>query len=325
MTTALFMGFVGCQKGDKSNPLGEGGLPSKMTLKGTVKHGITGNPIPDAKVNFIKLLDATAIQKLIEYKEAPDGKGGKKKVIRVKLPAAQAYTPDHTVTSDANGQFTWDQAEINTYLVYTYGPGAQPGATGAYTVHFWGIEPETGELKLEKLIGYDAVMAAKEGKFNKDSLTFTNNDITLAGGPVAPEPTPPPAPPPPPPPPAVEPTQTNPPAPTKVDEAKPEETVPPAAAKATWDSIKLTHGAGTVTGPGSAEAIDYLTGQNYFLLEGTLSAEPSNPDQPAYVVIQAGFDSAETKDCGERVSSSAKTFVYPVKVNGKTVEFKRVQ
>jgi hypothetical protein len=100
--------------------------------------------------------------------------------------------------------------------------------------------------------------------------------------------------------------------------------VPPAPAKTTWTSIKLTHGAGTVTGPGSAETIDYVTGQNYFLLEGELSAEPANPDLPVYVVIQAGFDSAETKDCADR-SSSAKTFVYPVKVNGKVVEFKLVR
>jgi hypothetical protein len=332
--TGLALSIWGCQKGtdkdnpDKGNPLIEklsGGIPTKMTFNGTVIHGISGKPIPDAKVNFIKLLDATAIQKLIEYKKAPDGKGGSKNIVRVKLGAVHAYTPDHSVTADANGKFTWPDAEINTYLVYTYGPGAQPGATGAYTVNFWGIEPETGELKLEKLIGYEAVQAVKSGKVNKDTLTFTNDTVTLAGGPAAPEPAPPPAPPPPPPPPAVEPVSTNPTPPTAVDTAKPEETVPPKPANA-WTSIKLTHGAGTLATGGtlSAEVIDYPTGQNYFLLEGELATDPANLDQPGYVVIQAGFDSADTKDCADR-SSSAKTYVYPVKMNGKLVEFKLVR
>ena len=81
--------------------------------------------IEGATVRLIKLLDADAIETLIEKKKIPDGEGGEKDIIRIKQDKVHDYSADYEVKTDASGKFAVE-ADLQAYLVYTFGPGAAP-------------------------------------------------------------------------------------------------------------------------------------------------------------------------------------------------------
>lgn len=285
-----------------------------MSFKGTVKRAGSGVAIEGATVRAIQLLDLDAIKELVEYRKIPDGKGGEKDQVRIKLDKVHAYKAEAETKTDASGKFELS-APTNVYLVYTFGPGDAPGGAAAYSVHFWGINPESGELDLDHLIGRD-------GKTEQ-----LNDGIELAGGPV-------------PPPPATEipdapaaPT-ANPnitPAPVAAEPApaatpdttRPDEIVPPPPT-AFWASIDLTHGAGTLgtsTDTFSSDTeVKPATGERYMTLRAELAAAQTDP---VYLVIQTGFDSTTVTGC-DTVQSRAQSHVYEVTPNGTTVEYKLV-
>ena len=293
---------------------------AKMTFTGTVNRAGTKTPVTGATVVLIPLASIDAITKLVEVKKIPDGKGGDADQLRVKLDQVQNYVKAHddTVkgTTDASGKFSLE-APTNAYLVYTYGPGAEPGAApDAFGPAFWGINPLTGELDKDHLIGADLKLAQN------------NDDIQLPGGSV-----------PPPPPPAATPQPKEavvppaaPPTPAQLqpephtgDILPPGNIIPPAADTKFWTSVTLTYDGGSIgSAPASAhleaDAAPPLSGQAYLTLEAELGAEQT---LPVYLVLQKGFDSTYVTGCGATVSA-ATTRVYPVKVNGTHVSYKFV-
>ena len=308
----------------------------QMKFSGVVKKP-DGTGIGGATVHLIKLLDAEAIKQLVEYKPVPDGAGGEKEVVRINFDKVHGYPPDAIATTDDTGAWS-AEVPLQAYLVYTFGPGPKPGEPNSYTVHFWGIDPNTGELNLENLIGAKGLDPANPA--------VSNEEMILNGGPV-----PPPAPAPPAPPPAPAPTETEaaaaadaeaaaeetapaptteeaatPPAdPPVTDETRVEELRAPVEDTTSfWDGVMLTQKNGTVvagkgTTPESYENTELTLpeGDKYFLAKATLT-EPQT--DPVYLVIQEGFDSKHLEGC-EAVDSSAKTSVYPVKPNGKEVSY----
>lgn len=299
------VGFSACNKGEDS-PLSSLG---KMTISGSVKKAGSGEAIEGATVRLIKLLDADAIKNLVEVAKIPDGAGGKKDRLRIKLSKVHEYPADAEGTTDASGAFSI-AAPIQAYLVYTFGPGAAPGTPGSYTVNFWGINPETGEIALEHLIG-------KDGK-----LQQKNDAITLAGGPTPP-PVPEPTPPPPPPAVSTETPPTTPPAePTVADPAKPEEVVPPAVDSSFWKTdISLVHSTGTLSkDTPAADEVALVEGQRYLDVTAELSSAQS---EPVKLVMQVGFDTADIPNCQD-TSAAGKTYIYDVMPNGTTVAYKLV-
>jgi hypothetical protein len=287
-----------------------------MEFSGTVVRAGTSDPIEGAQVNLIALANEDALKELVEYRDIPDGAGGQKKRLRIKIDQVAAYIAAHDdvvkAATDGGGKFKVE-APTNAYLVYTYGPGAAPGTSAtSYGVHFWGIDPDTGELSLEHLIGKN---------LEKQQV---NDGIQLSGGPVPPAPpaaaTPQqPTPPAPPTPPAA-PTDEQP-EPVAGDELPPNNIIPPAAS-ADWASIKLAYKDGFIGTGGELSAPDapLPEGERFLELTAELSADQA---EPVYLVIQKGFDSTYVADCGERVAS-ATTRVYPVAVNGKTVSYQLV-
>lgn len=294
----------------------------QMNFTGTVVKAGTTDPIKDAQVNLIPLLDKETLETLVEYKQIPDGKGGKAKRVRVKLDKVQAFVDSNgdvvKTTTDASGKFKVE-APANAYLIYTYGPGDKPGTTGdAFGPHFWGINPDTGELSLDHLIGKD---------LKPDQA---NDKIQLSGGPVPPAPPPaatpqpiaqpvvlPPPPATPPPPVAAEPTPTTPPA-----TLPPGNVIPPTPAPATWVSIKLTHKDGFI-GTGGAMQVDAANlkdAERSLELTAELAADQTDP---VYLVLQKGFDTNQVSGC-EGTTAVATTRVYPVGVNGKTITYQLV-
>ncbi len=285
-----------------------------MTFTGTVNRAGGSEPIEGANVVLIKLLNKEALESLVEYKKVPDGKGGKKDLLRIKLSNVHNYSETNSevikTTTDSTGKFKVE-APINAYLVYTYGPGDPPGTSkDSYGVHFWGINPDTGALTLEDLIG-------------KDLKPEQNNDkIQLSGGPV-----PPPAPP------AATP-QTDPAsppaAPAKLATVQAEPTssttdlprgnlIPPAASSDFWKSMKLEYDGGTLDMTGSKEVdkAPIPSGQRSLTLTAELVTAQTDP---VYLILQKGFDSTYVTGC-DNVKSASTVRVYPVTVNGTTVTY----
>jgi hypothetical protein len=302
---AALAASIGCGAvADKAKEaLGDG-----MTFTGTVMRAGTTTPISGANVRFIQLVDLEAIQQLVEVAKVPKEGGGTRDGARVKLDKVHAFATDLSTTTDDSGKFTM-QVPIGAYLVYTFGPGDAPGTSAtAYSADFWGINPETGELDLDHLIG-------KDGK-----LEQANDNIQLAGGPVnppadTPVPEAPAAPVPVEDPPTVPPEE-----PVVADEERPEDTVTPTPAEGVWTKINLAHKDGTLGtdaegGPKyEADKLELPEGYRYM----TLTAELSAPAEGAvYLVMQTGFDSTTTPGC-EYVESSAKTNIFPVDANGST-------
>ncbi len=294
----------------------------KMEFSGTVLRAGTTEPVANANVALIPLASIETLKSLVEYKKIPDGKGGKKDQVRVKLDKVQAFADTNAevvkTTTDATGKFK-TEAPINVYLVYTSGPGAKPGTTAAaYGPHFWGIDPDTGELTVDSLIGKDLKPAQ------------VNDKIQLSGGPVPPAATPaatpmPPAVVTPPAAPTTAPVEVVQPEPTPTDTTPlpPGNIVPPAApATAFWKSVKLTFKDGFIGTGGPLETKTAPLVEPERFLE--LSAELAAPqDGPVYLVIQKGFDSTFVAGC-EGTNSASTTRVYPVKTNGTTISYQLV-
>lgn len=287
----------------------------KMSMKGTVSRAGSGVPIEGATVRAIKLLDLDAIKQLVEYKKIPDGEGGQKDQVRIKLEKVHAFAADAEAKTDASGKFELS-VDTNVYLLYTFGPGDAPGGAAAYSVHFWGINPETGELDLDHLIG-------KDGK-----LEQVNDKIELAGGPVPPPPsTPVPTEPEAPAAPATPPSApiAADPAPGAVPDAtRPEDIVPPTPSTSFWTSINLTHADGVLgTGSGtyaSDTEVKPTEGERYMTLKAELTTAQTDP---VYLVLQTGFDSTTIQGC-ETTQSRAVSNIYEVLPNGTSVEYKLV-
>lgn len=285
-----------------------------MELKGTVSRANSGTAIEGATVRAIKLLDADAIQSLVRYEKIPDGEGGKKDQLRIDLTKVHAYPADAEVKTGADGKFALE-VPTNIYLVYTFGPGDAPGGAAAYSVHFWGINPESGELDVDHLIGANGLTEQ------------TNDKIELAGGPGAPAGATVPTAPAGPSVPDMAPTTAEAAEPTPgaaPNTAQPEDMVPPVASTTFWKSINLKHKTGTLgtesnvyTSDAEVEAEE---GNRYMMLTAELNAAQS---EPVYLVIQTGFDSTTITGCSD-VSASAQTHVYPVTANGTQVEYKFV-
>lgn len=284
-----------------------------MTIKGTVSRANSGDAIEGATVRAIQLLDAEAIKSLVRYEKIPDGAGSTKDQIRIDLTKVHAYPADKETTTDADGKFTLD-VPTNVYLVYTFGPGDAPGGAAAYSVHFWGINPESGELDLDHLIG-------------RNGLTEQVNDkIELSGGPVAPAgatipdaPALPDAPA----------AATTPAAiaeePATASAETPEDIVAPTPSTTFWKSIDLYKSDASVLGTGtgvyvSEDEIQPVEGERYMMLRAELNAAQS---EPVYLVIQTGFDSRTVTDCDD-TQSTPQAHVYPVTANGTLVEYKFV-
>ncbi len=300
-----FIAVVACGDLAKevSSELGVG-----MDFSGTVLT-TGGDAIEGATVRFIALLDLDAITKLVEYRKVDDGNGGKKDLIRIKLDKVHGFAPTAEVTTDKFGKFT-KSLPLQAYLVYVYGPGPAPGSAGAYSVAFWGINPETGELDLDHLIGADG------------SLKPTNNSLSLSGG-AQPEAAPPAAAPLASPPNPTTAVTAVPAEPTAADTKRPEETPAPTSDDAFWTDISLPYEGGTLGTSSGTYTISKApppSGVRYLTLSATLASAQS---EPVYVVLQSGFDSNYTKDC-TAAKASAKTYVYPTVPNGKTITYKFV-
>ncbi len=306
------LGFAACDKAKSALK-----DVARMSFTGTVNRAGTKTPIPGANVVLIPLASLDAITSLVEVKKIPDGKGGSANRVRIKLNQVQAYLKAHSdttkATTDGSGKFSVE-APTNVYLVYTYGPGAEPGgAPDAYGPAFWGINPVTGELDKEHLIGADL------------KIKQNNDAIQLPGGPVppvaplaaTPQPkdkvVPPPAP--------ATPLAEQP-APKKGDVLPPCNIVPPDANTTFWTSVKLTYEGGFIGTGGALQADTAPTpeGQPYVVLEAELAAEQSTP---VYLIMQKGFDSTYVSGCQNTVSA-ATTRVYPVTVNGTHVSYQLV-
>lgn len=293
-----------------------GAAAGKMTFTGTVSRAGTTTAIPNANVVLIPLASVEAIQKLVEVKKIPNGKGGQADRLRIKLDKLQTYIKDADVTrttTDASGKFKVE-APVQVYLAYVFGPDGGPGsAPQAFGADYWGVNPVTGELDKDHLIGVDL------------KLTQNNDKIQLSGGPVVP---PPPAANVPQPPPVV--VQPTPPATPPAVQPEPKagdttvgrgDLIPPVATSY-WASVKLNYDGGFAGTGGSlsASAAPLPSGQSYLELEAELTTAQTDP---VYLVIQKGFDSNQVADCG-RVVSAATTRVYPVAVNGTRISYSLV-
>lgn len=311
LAAALVASIVGCDKAKNEAAAGsEAKIATlgKMNLTGLVRRADDDKPLAGATVRAIKLLDAQAISKLVEAVKVPDGKGGERGLVRIRIDQVHQHAAAYEVRTGDDGRFAID-ADLQAYLLYVFGPGAAPGQPGAYSVQFWGINPETGELDLEHLIG-------KNGK-----LTQANDELRLAGGPTPPavpvlaaESVPASAALPSGADPAVE--------PTKSDDTRPAETVPPAPNARFWATdISVVHTTGTLNkATPTADEIVPKDGKRYLEIEAELLTAQTTPVK---LVMQVGFDSRDLPGCST-VDARAKTFVYDVVPNGTKVSYKLV-
>ena len=311
--------FLAC--GDKAeDALKDAG--AKFVFKGTVTKAGKTEPVEGANVRAIKLANQEAIDELVIKETVPDGAGGSKQIARIDFTKVDAYATDVTAVTDANGQFQLD-APLDLYLLYVYGPeGFEPTKANGYSPDFRGIDPDTGELNLDNLIGKDG----------KQEQTF--DDLQLAGGPQPPPPpsaTPAPPEPPPAPPAEAPVADPDPPAQPVAGDPAPEpaddnpETLDPPVPTAAWTAIDLKQIDGTAvagTAAGSFQVADatLAAGSSYFELTGTLAAEQT---APVYLVMQVGLDPQRVTDCAS-VTAAPKSYVYQVEPVGTAVTYKFV-
>src|SRR5262245_29339946 len=98
-----------CNKDKAADSLGAGRDPlgslGAMKFSGKVNKAGSGDPIEGASVRLIKLLDLEAIKKLVEVAKIPDGAGGTKDRLRIKIDKVHGYPADVEAKTDASGAF----------------------------------------------------------------------------------------------------------------------------------------------------------------------------------------------------------------------------